>query len=80
MRGYAREYGRDPAEIGLNGRMVADAGGRDWVDRVQAWRQIGGTHLSIDTMRLGLPNVDSHIGLLERFHAAAADAADPESA
>ena len=76
MQGYAREYGRDPAAIGLNGRMaanpVADGGERDWTDRVQAWRDIGGTHLSIDTMRLGLPDVESHISLLERFHAATA--------
>ena len=68
MQGYAREYGRDPAAIGLNGRMaanpVADGGERDWVDRVRAWRDIGGTHLSIDTMRLGLPDAESHIGLL----------------
>ena len=81
MQNYTREYGRDPAAIGLNGRMVAnpvaDGAERDWTDRVQAWRDIGSTHLSIDTMRLGLPDMESHISLLERFHAATAAIAEP---
>ena len=79
MQGYARECGRDPAAIGLNGRLVAAPGAaaeRGWIDRVHAWRQLGGTHLSIDTMRLGLPDVESHISLLERFHATAAAVAE----
>ena len=54
--------------------MVAAPGAaaeRGWIDRVQAWRHLGATHLSIDTMRLGLPDVESHISLLERLHTTA---------
>jgi probable F420-dependent oxidoreductase len=71
MHGYAREHGRDPAAIGLNGRMVADpAAAHTWTGRIRAWREIGATHLSIDTMRLGLRGVEQHVALLERFHVA----------
>ena len=74
MHAYAREQGRDPAAIGLNGRLLADpATAGTWTERVHAWRALGASHLSIDTMRLGLSGADAHVALLERVHAAVAE-------
>src|SRR4051812_46728805 len=51
----AREAGRDPSSIGMEGRVSWGAGGLDQlVDHVGRWRDAGASHLSINTMRAGL--------------------------
>ncbi|MGE0385371.1 MAG: LLM class F420-dependent oxidoreductase [Gammaproteobacteria bacterium] len=71
FRGYCREAGRDPARIGLEGRVNADrADAPRWAQQVAAWRDIGATHLSINTMGYGLHGVDQHLRRLEEFRAA----------
>ncbi len=66
----AAEAGRDPASLGVEGRI-------SWQDRDQVaaelrqWRDAGATHVSVNTMGAGLKNVDDHLRAL----AAAAEAA-----
>ena len=49
------EYGRDPSEIGLDGRLkTADASPEDWIEETAAWRTMGASHLSIENRRAGL--------------------------
>src|SRR5438093_6646959 len=51
VRGYIRDAGRDPAAVGIEGRIGVTQGGPDeWVERVRAWRDLGATHLSVNTM------------------------------
>jgi len=58
--------GRDPDDIGLGGRMYAIPGEEDeWVERAQAWRELGADHLSITTMYQGLEG-EEHATHLER--------------
>jgi len=60
----AREAGRDPAGIGLEGR-VNYTGDLDAVlASVEAWRAAGATHVTINTMGAGLPGVDDHLAVL----------------
>ena len=67
----ARDAGRDPASIGMEGR-VSWQGDLDAVlAAIEAWRQIGATHLTVNTMGAGLTTVDEHLEALE----AVADAA-----
>ena len=67
----ARDAGRDPASIGMEGR-VSWQGDLDAVlAAIEAWRQIGATHLTVNTMGAGLTTVDEHLDALE----AVADAA-----
>jgi probable F420-dependent oxidoreductase len=67
----AREAGRDPAAIGMEGRVNLGQEGPDRaVERAAAWREAGATHLSLNTMGAGLATVDDHIAAL----AAAAEA------
>ena len=67
----ATEAGRDPSQIGMEGRASWGAGGLDaLLDEVQRWRSAGATHLSINTMGAGFESVDERLSAL----AAAAEA------
>jgi probable F420-dependent oxidoreductase len=68
MHGYARAAGRDPSEIGIEGRVslresTPEMRGKD----AEAWRELGATHLSINTMRVGLRSPTEHIKAIEEF-------------
>ena len=61
----ARDAGRDPGAIGMEGRASWSPGDPDrFARQVERWRQAGATHLSIDTMRTGQATVDDHIAAL----------------
>jgi probable F420-dependent oxidoreductase len=65
----ARNAGRDAASIGMEGRVSwtpADPDG--FCRRVERWRGVGATHLTIDTMYTSQITVDDHIAALQ--HAA----------
>jgi probable F420-dependent oxidoreductase len=61
----ATEAGRDPAAIGMDGRVRHGAGGTDDLLRdTERWRAAGATHVSVDTMGSGLPGLDAHLDAL----------------
>jgi len=65
VHGAAREAGRDPALIGMEGRV--NVGGEDpesTAERVAAWREAGATHVSLNTMGAGLASIEDHISAL----------------
>jgi len=63
----ARAAGRDPAELGMEGRLPVDRTNVDQVENAVArWREVGATHLCINTMGAGLRTVDEHLGLLSQ--------------
>jgi probable F420-dependent oxidoreductase len=59
----AAEAGRDPASIGMEGR-VRWGGTDQLVDHVARWRAAGASHVSISTMGAGLGAVDGHLAAL----------------
>jgi probable F420-dependent oxidoreductase len=67
IREHAREAGRDPAEIGFEARMtLADI--QEESRRaafVRGWRDLGATHLCVDTMSLGLSSPERHLEVLD---------------
>jgi len=68
MRGYAREAGRDPAAIGIEGRSsVHEQTPDDWVAVYRRWKGLGATHLSVNTMRAGLNGAAAHIDAIRRY-------------
>jgi probable F420-dependent oxidoreductase len=75
VRTAAREAGRDPEAIGVEGRIswTADGGIDQLVEHAARWRGAGATHLAINTMSAGLDSVDAHLDVLAR----AADALAP---
>jgi probable F420-dependent oxidoreductase len=72
LRGYIREAGRDPAAIGIEARMPGSEGNvDDWVRLTDAWRALGATHISINTMGPGYTprykSLDEHIAALRLY-------------
>lgn len=73
LRSYAREAGRDPAAIGIEGRVLfADSSPEDWVKIVARWRELGATHISVNTMKAGLASPSAHIDAIRKFKEAVA--------
>jgi probable F420-dependent oxidoreductase len=68
LREYARQAGRDPAAIGLERRINANDPPQEWARAASEWRDLGGTHLSVNTMRAGLASPWDHIEMLRRVH------------
>lgn len=61
----AEQAGRDPAALGMEGRISLGPNSSSSIDQqVEAWRDAGATHLSINTMRAGFSTVDEHIAAL----------------
>lgn len=57
----AEQAGRDPATIGMEGRIPANDDAARFADK---WREVGATHLSVDTMRAGHADLRSHLEAL----------------
>ncbi|HET9690390.1 MAG TPA: LLM class F420-dependent oxidoreductase [Acidimicrobiales bacterium] len=57
----ARAAGRDPAAIGMEGRVTV---GDRLVEFADRWRTAGASHISVNTMGVGLQGVDAHIAAL----------------
>jgi hypothetical protein len=61
----AREAGRDPDRIGMEGRINYGPHGSDAVaDEAFEWERVGATHICINTMSAKLPNIDEHLAAL----------------
>jgi probable F420-dependent oxidoreductase len=64
---YAQDAGRDQGQIGIEARLSISQVPQDqWAGYVAAWRDLGATHLGINTMGAGLPSPQAHIDALRR--------------
>jgi probable F420-dependent oxidoreductase len=61
----AIEAGRDPAGLGMEGRVSWRGDAATLAERAGQWREAGATHLSVNTMGTGLATVDDHLAALE---------------
>jgi probable F420-dependent oxidoreductase len=64
----AREAGRDPTGLGIEGRLEWSVAVRDhqlFERHVDKWRSSPATHLSVSTMHAGLVGADQHIAALQ---------------
>jgi len=62
----ARDAGRDPATIGMEGRVDWRGDGDAVADQLTQWEKSGATHVSVNTMGAGLKTVDDHLTALAR--------------
>ncbi len=72
VQDYAREAGRDPASVGMEGRINIgpDTGPEDWVTEVKAWEEMGASHLAVGVRGAGAISPDQHIDGIRKFHEA----------
>ena len=67
MQGYAKEAGRDPASVGIEGHVtVAGGGPEEWITEAKAWKEMGATHLAVGTKGAGFTSPDQHIDAIRR--------------
>ncbi|MCP5155933.1 MAG: LLM class F420-dependent oxidoreductase [Ectothiorhodospiraceae bacterium] len=68
MRAICEEEGRDPSTLGLE-RWVhnLERGPADWGRDIEQWASLGGTHLSLNTIRGGLRSPAEHIQTMRRY-------------
>jgi probable F420-dependent oxidoreductase len=77
VRAYAREAGRDPNTIGIEGRITfgQDSGNKEtqqkWLEQMAAWKALGASRVSLNTMKAGL-TARAHIDAIRRFREATA--------
>lgn len=65
LRAYAAEAGRDPSTIGIEPRLtLAEIPENDWPAFVEGWRNLGATHLAVNTMKSGLKRPEDHAAVL----------------
>jgi len=65
---HAKTTGRDPATIGIEGRLAIGRRPPDeWIGDVKAWKQLGATHVTVNTMKAGLTTPSAHIEAIRRF-------------
>jgi probable F420-dependent oxidoreductase len=66
----AEAAGRSRADVGADGRVnFIEVPEGDWAADAARWRDAGATHLSVNTMNVGLKGAD-HIDAIRRFRAA----------
>jgi probable F420-dependent oxidoreductase len=66
VRQYAQEAGRSPAEVGFEPRLtLAQVPVGERAAFAAGWRDLGATHVDVNTMGLGLATVDDHIAALK---------------
>ena len=68
LRGFAKEAGRNPNDIGIEGRISYGQGSPEaWTKDLQAWQSLGATHASFNSMKVGLKSPSAHIEAIRRF-------------
>ena len=62
----AREAGRDPARLGMEGRISWRGDAGKLAGQAGRWQEAGATHLAVNTMGAGLASLGDHLGALEQ--------------
>lgn len=71
FRGFCREYGRDPDEVGIESMFNLTAAGQgSWAADMKVWAGLGVSHMALVTLGDGLKGVDAHLKRLEAFRQA----------
>ena len=68
LHDYIRQEGRDISEVGIEGSMsVTGLSEDECFQQVSAWKELGATHLSVNTAGAGFVSLDQHIDALRRL-------------
>ena len=74
IHAHARAANRDPKTIGIEGRVsLGQSSPETWINEIQAWKNLGATHLTFNTMKAGLANPSAHIEAIRCFKEATAE-------
>jgi probable F420-dependent oxidoreductase len=66
--GYVEEAGREPESVGIEARLdVGRVPQEEWKEQTEAWRSLGATHISVNTMNARLRSPQEHIETIGRY-------------
>ncbi len=69
LREYVAEAGRDPYGIDVVGTLpMLETTSDDWRKRLDGWRELRATHVTVNTATDREPTLDKHLAALRRFH------------
>lgn len=67
LHGYLEDAGRDPKELGIGMSVsVANGNPEDWESDILARKELGATHISVNTMRAGFRSHAEHLDAIMR--------------
>jgi probable F420-dependent oxidoreductase len=67
LRGAAAAAGRDPAALGVEARLsISQVPETEWAGFAAAWRALGATHLTVNTMDCGFATPQAHLDALRQ--------------
>ncbi|HEY7350798.1 MAG TPA: LLM class F420-dependent oxidoreductase [Ktedonobacterales bacterium] len=67
LRAYTQEAGRPLEAVGIEARLTISRASQDlWAPFAEGWRNLGATHLGVNTMSAGLDSPQAHIDMLRR--------------
>lgn len=65
---YTREAGRSPSDIGIEGHIsISQDRPEKWSELLGKWKDLGATHMSVNTMGAGMESPMDHINAIRRF-------------
>jgi probable F420-dependent oxidoreductase len=68
LRDHVEEAGRDPDSVGIEARLdVGRVPPEEWIVQTEAWRSLGATHISVNTMNAGLHSPQEHVETIRRY-------------
>jgi probable F420-dependent oxidoreductase len=68
LRDHVEEAGRDPASVGIEARLdVGRVPSEEWIAQTEAWRSLGATHISVNTMNAGRGSPQEHVESIRRY-------------
>lgn len=68
IRHYMTKAGRNPQSLGIEVRLLYGEGDvSSWQYSLEAWKKVGATHASINTMGAGFTESDQHLQAIEKF-------------
>jgi probable F420-dependent oxidoreductase len=71
LRGYVEEAGRAPESVGIEARLdVGKVPQEEWIAQTEAWRLLGATYISINTMNAGLRSPQEHVETIRHYKGA----------
>jgi probable F420-dependent oxidoreductase len=68
LRGYVEKADRAPESVGIEARLdVGRVTPEEWIPQTEAWRSLGATHISVNTMNAGLRSPQEHVETIRRY-------------
>lgn len=62
------DAGRKSEDVGIESWIsVGNRSPEEWAADAQAWKELGATHISVNTMRAGFTTLDEHITAIRKF-------------